>query len=753
MMSAIPPRTPLSEIKVEAESKASGNLIVEIGRRAAVTWQSRGGMITGVAMWEILTYGLLLTTALGMRLWDLGSRAMHHDESLHALYSFNLSIGDGYTHNPMMHGPFQMEATAGIFFLLGDSEFTARLLYALAGTALVAMPLLLRSRLGTLGTLFTSVMLAFSPAMLYFSRFARNDIIMAVWIFGLIIMMWRYIDEGKSRYLYVGVAILALAFATKESAYVLTTILGSYLLLEMVIQNWPAIRKDVTIGSTSVPAALGSLVSGVWTTIQQAGKRGQISRPAKFFILLLTLSLPLGGALVSVFQNTALLKWSNLALAQPVGNAAIGAPAGGGLVVAALVVGALTWVSVVIGTKWLGTTWWWYEVIFMGTLAILYSTFFTNLAGIGSGIWQSLGYWLVQQGVARGSQPIYYYLIITPLYEFLPLLFSIIGGIYYVRRRDRFGLFLVFFAVSTFLSYTYISEKMPWLLINLTMPLIILSGKFLGEIVSGLDWRKVTSGIGWFVIVGVPVFLVSIWSLTYVSTDVSQALDVAILLLLTASVVGSVVIGFMVLKKLGSHRFWALVTVPLAIVLLVLTTRAGWIASFQNGDVPVEMLVYTQTSPDLANLVTYIEDVGESRGDRFGMPIQIDGTSGFSWPWAWYLRNFSKVSYIDYNGPVESPPETSVLVVHSNNEPAKDIISDDGFDGFKKGVRIPHRRWFPENYRGLTIGKFVTGLVNSDSRRNTMDYILMRDLDTPLGSEDAVVYFAEDLPSGYTPSD
>ena len=722
----------------------------EAGRRVAATWRGHSGITTNVAKWEFASYGLLLATALGMRLWDLGVRAMHHDESLHALYSFKLSVGDGYTHNPMMHGPFQMEATAGIFFLLGDGEFTARLLYALAGTALVAMPILLRSRLGTLGALLTSVMLAFSPAMLYFSRFARNDILMAVWTFGLVIAMWRYIDEGKPRYLYISAGIMALAFATKESAYVVITTLGGYLFLGMVIRSWPSIRKDVKVGNTSAPAALGSLVSGAWTTIQQAGRLDHISRPARFFILLFSLSLPLGAALASIFQNTALLNWSNLVLAQPVGTAAIGAPAGGGLVVAALVIGTLIWISAVVGTKWLGASWWWYGTIFMGTLALLYSTFFTNFPGIGSGIWQSLGYWLAQQGVARGGQPIYYYMIITPLYEFLPLVFGIIGGIYYARRRDRFGLFLVFWAVSTFVLYSYISEKMPWLLINLTMPLIILSGKFLGEIISESDWRKTTSRGGWLILSGVPILLTALWSLAYFSTDDPEASDVARLALWAAVAAGSVVLGYLLFKRLDSRSFWTFAAVPLAIVLLVLTARAGWMASFQNGDIPVEMLVYTQTSPNLAHLVNYVEGVGESRGDRGGTPIQIDGTSGFSWPWAWYLRNFSRASYVDYNGPVESPPETSVLVAHADNQLTEDATAD---GGYREGVRIPHRRWFPENYRGLTVVKFVSGLVDPESRRNAMDYFLLRELNTPLGSEDAVVYTSKDLPSGFTPSD
>ena len=142
-------------------------------------------------------YVVLAVAAAAMRFWDLGVRAFHHDESLHAFYSWNLYAGEGFIHNPMMHGPFQMEATAGLFFLFGDDDYTARLLYAIAGTALVLMPLLFRSRLGNWGALFTSMLLAFSPAMLYFSRFARNDILMAVWALGIVIAMWRYLDEDS----------------------------------------------------------------------------------------------------------------------------------------------------------------------------------------------------------------------------------------------------------------------------------------------------------------------------------------------------------------------------------------------------------------------------------------------------------------------------------------------------------------------------------------------------------------------------
>ena len=92
--------------------------------------------------YEILAYAVIVGVSIFMRLFQLSERAMHHDESLHAFYSWQLAQGNGLTHNPMMHGPLQMELTAGLFFLFGDSDFTARLIYGISGSALILIPLI-----------------------------------------------------------------------------------------------------------------------------------------------------------------------------------------------------------------------------------------------------------------------------------------------------------------------------------------------------------------------------------------------------------------------------------------------------------------------------------------------------------------------------------------------------------------------------------------------------------------------------------
>ena len=687
-------------------------------------------------------YAALMVVAAVMRLWDLDLRAMHHDESLHAYFAFQLSSGAGYQHDPMMHGPLQMEATAGLFRLLGDSDFTARLLYAIAGVVLVGMPYFFRQRLGNLGALLVAVMFLFSPTLLYFSRFARNDILMAVFTFGLVITMWRYLDEGKNKYLYLFAGLLALAFATKETAYVVTVALGLYLFGVIVIRNWSRIARGVMEGEVSPPVALARLVRGAWSSTMVGLRLDDPSRPAILFLLLATLTLPFWSALAAILQDTPLLSWTGLVLSSPEGEPPpIGSPVRGGLVIAFLIVTSLIGVSFYFGAKWSWRVWWKAAAIFFGITIVLYSTFFTNFAGLGSGFWRSLGYWVAQQEAARGGQPFYYYLVIGPVYEFLPMVFAIAAGVYYMTRRDEFGRFLVFWTVATFLMYTIASEKMPWLLVNITLPAIVLAGKFLGEIVEAIEWRRLVRGGGLAVPLVVPILIVLLWRLAFIEVDLEKVGDILLLAGAVGFVVLIFVLGYLLARRTGYANFAAFAAVPVFAVLMVLTIRAGWYASYENADVPVEMLVYTQTSPDLVLIRNEMEAAGE---------VLIDNASGFSWPWAWYLRNHPSKSFPSYDNGIEGDPSASVFIVHTKNRPGVDAALT---ENYTEALKVKHRWWFPENYKGLSFRRFVGSLFDRQAWRNVADYFLYRKLSSPLGSEDAFVYFNNAFHQGLEATD
>src|SRR5437762_11156366 len=50
---------------------------------------------------EYLPFIGLMFVGLVLRFWDLGYKALHHDESLHAFYAWRLFDGQGYVHDPM----------------------------------------------------------------------------------------------------------------------------------------------------------------------------------------------------------------------------------------------------------------------------------------------------------------------------------------------------------------------------------------------------------------------------------------------------------------------------------------------------------------------------------------------------------------------------------------------------------------------------------------------------------------------------
>ncbi|HLF09327.1 MAG TPA: flippase activity-associated protein Agl23, partial [Dehalococcoidia bacterium] len=186
-------------------------------------------LFVGWSTWELVFWALLVAAAALTRFWDLGTRALHHDESLHAYFSWLLAEGRGYRHDPLMHGPFQFHATTFIFRLLGDSDASARYLPAFGGTAAVAVMALFRPYLGRVGALTGGLFMAISPTMLYFGRFVRNDIYMVVWGLLWAYGLWRYRDTGQVRFLTLGTVALALSFATKETAYITFALFMAFL--------------------------------------------------------------------------------------------------------------------------------------------------------------------------------------------------------------------------------------------------------------------------------------------------------------------------------------------------------------------------------------------------------------------------------------------------------------------------------------------------------------------------------------------
>ena len=462
-------------------------------------------------------------------------------------------------------------------------------------------------------------------------------------------------------------------------------------------------------------------------------------------ILLTALTVPLAAALVAILQEPL-----GITLAAKAGNAAgipVGSPDGGGWVIAIAVTVILVVVAMVVGLAWNRRVWLICWVIFAAIFLTMFTNFFTHPGGVGSGIWQSLGYWLAQHEVARAEQPMFYYFMILFVYEFLPWLIALAAAGYYVYRGDRFTRFLVFWAAATLIAYTLAGEKMPWLLVNISLPLIILAGRAINDLASTVPWRTVTRTKLPYLLLGVPLFVILIWRLAFFEFD-NGTLSFFTLWALFGSV-GVVIVS---LTWLARQVTWKTALSASALVmcgiLFVLTVRTGWVATYVHSDVPREMLIYTQTSPDIHNLVREIETAGDLTGDRNEIRLSIDSADGFTWPWAWYLRGYANVTYPDQSESVSAPGDgTAIAVINAkNNTKVEPELGDD----YTEGRRIVHRWWFPENetykHHELSLTKFFDAVVDRDAWRTSLDFFLYRKLSSPIGSVDSYVYFDRDIP-------
>ncbi len=429
---------------------------------------------------ELLIMASLMLVALVFRLWNLGDMALHHDESLHATYSWYLYSGDGYQHNPLMHGPFLFHSTALAYLLFGDSDMTARLVPALFGTALVGMPYLLRKQIGMPAVIIAAVLFMFSPSLLYFSRFLRNDIYIVVWTFAMVICIWRYLDEGKERWLFGLAAVLALSFATKEVTFITVAIFLVFIDCMLAVELGKR-RADEAVSDrqvairTGLLAPVAWLIAVLWPLVGSRFRfgRAELPRIADVLIIMGTLSLPQFAAGIQVLPF--------------VGDQGYNVSDETFLRVST--VGTLMVASLYVGLLWRPKTWIIAAAFFYVPFVLLFTTGFTNMDGFFSGIWGSLDYWLAQHDVRRGNQPDYYYALLTPLYEFLPLLVAAAGAVWLAVRGDSLKRWLVFWAVGIFIGLSIAGEKMPWLETHIALPLVLIAAITLARALELVELR------------------------------------------------------------------------------------------------------------------------------------------------------------------------------------------------------------------------------------------------------------------------
>ncbi|MDQ2053708.1 flippase activity-associated protein Agl23 [Halobellus sp. H-GB7] len=156
--------------------------------------------------------------ALVLRLVALGGRIFHWDEGRVGYWILRYHETGVHTYRPIVHGPFLPVVNDWLFALLPVSDFLARFPVAVVGGLLPLAAWLFRERLRNVELVAFAALLALNPLAVYYSRFMRNDVLVAAFAVSALGFVVRGFDTGRLRYAFPAAASLGLAFTTKENA-------------------------------------------------------------------------------------------------------------------------------------------------------------------------------------------------------------------------------------------------------------------------------------------------------------------------------------------------------------------------------------------------------------------------------------------------------------------------------------------------------------------------------------------------------
>lgn len=245
--------------------------------------------------WLALALLFSATVALAFRWPDLDRRPMHHDEAVNARIFQGLWERGEYRYDPdEYHGPTLHYATLAAAGLSGAQDFehlserTLRSVAVVAGVVSVLLVALLHDGLGRVGTAAAALLLALSPAMVFYSRYFIHEMGLVAFTLLLIGGAWRYRQSHHPVWAAVAGAGLGLTYATKET-FILH--LGAMGIAAALAAPWPPWRHRAFAPTARAwrwsPLALAvgvaALVSAVLFTSFFTNGRGLLDSVVTYF--------------------------------------------------------------------------------------------------------------------------------------------------------------------------------------------------------------------------------------------------------------------------------------------------------------------------------------------------------------------------------------------------------------------------------------------------------------------------------------
>ncbi|NCC49989.1 MAG: TIGR03663 family protein [Spartobacteria bacterium] len=411
---------------------------------------------------------LIVLLAASARFYDLGRRPLHHDEGANTHFMTQIFKGQTYQYDPCnYHGPLLYYLTwmplsvmgmeSSLYPIAPDSmvgDVSFRVMPALFGALLILLIPAFRKWMGRAGVLFAMLLLAVSPAFLYYSRDNIHEIYLLFFTLLTFLAGYRFYLTKRAGWLY-GIGLgLAGMFALKETAI-------------LTVAAWGG-----ALGVVSLSGYLCRAGPSAWRRdLQRLLKRvgGVMILPAPLSCVLISVVLLVAWLVAPAFVEQRLRQsWATSLLLK------------GGVVMMCCILFASVFATLRERLRHVIFS----VLLFFLVISVLFTTFFQWSGGVAA-FFRAFELWFTTGTVAsQHNKPFVYFLQIMLRYEAPVLLFGIGGILFGCRRGRSVTCFVAVWALALLLVYSLIPYKTPWLVLNILLPFALLGGVFVEIVLS-----------------------------------------------------------------------------------------------------------------------------------------------------------------------------------------------------------------------------------------------------------------------------
>lgn len=591
----------------------------------------------------------LIALGLFLRWFDLETRPLHHDESIHAMfgkYFYDFPDHNYYKYNPEYHGPTLYIVLRYFYHSIGSlTDAAPRVPIVILGSLLLFAPILFRKYFKPWGFLFLTAFLALSPTLIYWSRFCREDFFVYTAMFLILWGATRASAERRALWIFLGIA---LNWGTKANVYVLIAQIIGYIVYEGIV-----LRSNESTFSRML----------VWIRTYPKQLIMGFTFGALFYSYLITTEFRFLPGILDGLYRTSIPYWMDKH-----GIERISGP---------------------FNFHFYQLSW--YELLFIIAFLVHFITFYLR-GGLNRRLW-GLGTVLI-------AALLYWYHKDTPVEEIAKWRFlklkdrlDVIGAVVlflhplavtttHLLRNERVLGFTGYFFTANFFTYSYLGEKVPWLSTYILIPGIIYLVLYYQNLLPDLskfEGRVLLRYFGW-ILVGLGAAFMVIDGESFQKVYFMTGFG-----LLAYSYLDKYV------KFLPQIHLGYLGLVLISVFLL----RMAILTNFVTQDREVGFISQVHTTKEFKRKILAARFLSES--GAYGRQLKINVSGEPVWPGTWYLKDMPQYDFKELGSPEISNYDI-ILKTWKEGEAVP--------EGFVQ-EKINLRGWWVPDYSKMTLKNYL----------------------------------------------